>query len=729
MRYNTGNPVGTNGSSDPRDLYDNAGIIDVWATDRTRITAPDRLGVERRTLYGLEQQVAEWLASQGFEPTPLDYVDGVLLTVDRPTQLIQRDDNLYSVKLPATFPVELSGIWADDEALLVAQVDRSLRGELSDYANPSAGAARVGRAIRHINSLAELRSLSGRYNGEVVYLRARTTTLFGVGEGHFIYFAAGITPDDDAVFISAPNGGNWQRIVEGDVIPLEWWGVTAGSNITTALTAAVNVVNTYLLTNPTARYKIRLPGTGYYLASAVPGLNAIPLLGDGAFINNMTYPVIQDRRQLLQEVAIPAALSFFPGRIWSNGISGQAFTDFDVRDYWKSLGVESGVTYYVNSSTAGNDSNSGTLPNAPLRTFKAALAKADVGRIVLAPGTYFSDGYSITRNVAIVSQSGKKDVILRSGLNTAAQTWTLEPGFSNVYTIPVPVGFPVLSVLDPTLVDENGDYYQHTQQTSGATVQANPGSYWYDSVNLKLYVRMLTNRSPNTAGQEAVLLCNVQNLVNGNISVYMENLRIEGGNRNLYMTATSPSARPKLYAWNTDFRYGGNHCIASEGGISYLQNCLSCHSGLDTLNYHNGGTVGAIAVEINHKAYAAGVNYTVGGPALHEQNASSNHDNGLSIRINGEYSAGYGPIVIDTNLCVTLCVGTVAFGSLATIGSSDFGPGNNTNFYGADMTLIDCSSKRSTNDLVVQTGGTVRVRNFINKGVFVRNTTGLIQQV
>ncbi|KJJ18882.1 hypothetical protein HMPREF3150_02546 [Pseudomonas aeruginosa] len=64
--------------------------------------------------------------AQGFEPGFLEYVDGSPLIVDRPTQLIQRDGNLYSVKRPADFPFEPSGNWTTDQSLLVAQVDRSL---------------------------------------------------------------------------------------------------------------------------------------------------------------------------------------------------------------------------------------------------------------------------------------------------------------------------------------------------------------------------------------------------------------------------------------------------------------------------------------------------------------------------------------------------------------------------------------------------------------------------
>ncbi|HHN3286229.1 TPA: hypothetical protein ACRNEI_006166, partial [Pseudomonas aeruginosa] len=125
--YATGNPLG---SKDPRDLYDNAENFDTAMNDRENLAWSDRFGVSRKTWFGVEQQVNDFLANAGFEPVPLEYVDGTPLTVDRPTQLIERDGNLYSVKLPASFPVNLTGNWATDESLLVAQVDRSLRQQL-----------------------------------------------------------------------------------------------------------------------------------------------------------------------------------------------------------------------------------------------------------------------------------------------------------------------------------------------------------------------------------------------------------------------------------------------------------------------------------------------------------------------------------------------------------------------------------------------------------------------
>ncbi|MGG2485252.1 right-handed parallel beta-helix repeat-containing protein [Pseudomonas aeruginosa] len=155
--YATGNPLG---SKEPRDLYDNAENLDTAMNsldqDRWMDRGPQRPPVARWTWWGIEQYVMQWLAAQGFEPTPLEYVDGSPLIVDRPTQLIQRDGNLYSVQLPADFPVRLSGNWAADELLLVNQVDRALRAELVNETDLALGAAVVGRSAVVVESLADL---------------------------------------------------------------------------------------------------------------------------------------------------------------------------------------------------------------------------------------------------------------------------------------------------------------------------------------------------------------------------------------------------------------------------------------------------------------------------------------------------------------------------------------------------------------------------------------------
>lgn len=129
MRYSTGNPVGPDGSSSPFDLHDNAANIDVWANDRSRMTWPDRLGVSRKTWAGLEQQVTDYLIAQGYESVYLAYGAGVI--VERQTQLVQKDGELYRVADAEDLPLTLSGDWTADAAKLQAVGDQALRQLLS----------------------------------------------------------------------------------------------------------------------------------------------------------------------------------------------------------------------------------------------------------------------------------------------------------------------------------------------------------------------------------------------------------------------------------------------------------------------------------------------------------------------------------------------------------------------------------------------------------------------
>lgn len=130
MRYNTGNPVEPDGSSDPRDLFDNAGNIDLFANG-SNPSYLDRKGVSRKSIRGMEQDFSDFLANSGFEPVHLVYVDGQPLTVSRPTQLIDRDGRTYRVKFPAAFPVTLTGTWATDLTKLVEIDDQALRQDLA----------------------------------------------------------------------------------------------------------------------------------------------------------------------------------------------------------------------------------------------------------------------------------------------------------------------------------------------------------------------------------------------------------------------------------------------------------------------------------------------------------------------------------------------------------------------------------------------------------------------
>lgn len=201
--YATGNPLG---SKDPRDLYDNAENFDAAMNDRVNTTWNDRFGVSRPTMKGYEEQFNDWLDAQGFEPGFLEYVDGSPLTVDRPTQLIQRGDNIYSVKRPASFPVNLTGNWATDQNLLVAQVDRTLQDTLAT----SAGAGMIGYRERtvadRLNDTANVKDYGAIADGAYHPLSERFATL---AEAQAVYpHATALTDSIDwAAYQAAINSG------------------------------------------------------------------------------------------------------------------------------------------------------------------------------------------------------------------------------------------------------------------------------------------------------------------------------------------------------------------------------------------------------------------------------------------------------------------------------------------------------------------------------------------
>lgn len=121
------------GSTHPYVLYNNAGNEDLFVNDLVNETWVDRppFNRVRKTIYGMEQEFLRALEKMGYETTYLTYVDGSPLQVDRPTQLITRGGSVYAVKLPASFPVTLTGTWATDQSLLVDVGDQSLRTALA----------------------------------------------------------------------------------------------------------------------------------------------------------------------------------------------------------------------------------------------------------------------------------------------------------------------------------------------------------------------------------------------------------------------------------------------------------------------------------------------------------------------------------------------------------------------------------------------------------------------
>lgn len=139
--FNTGNPIG---SKDPRDLYDNAENLDTFVNSKTKLMSPDRLGVPRKTYYGIEQDAQAVLDSAeairdnlGFFP-PIDYASG--LSVETTNFTVNHEGVVYAAK-PSAVPFT-TGAWDETKWYPIQNLlhQRNLL-VFATYAEASAAAA------------------------------------------------------------------------------------------------------------------------------------------------------------------------------------------------------------------------------------------------------------------------------------------------------------------------------------------------------------------------------------------------------------------------------------------------------------------------------------------------------------------------------------------------------------------------------------------------------------
>lgn len=129
--YNTGNPIG---STDAKDLYDNAQNLDHLSLDQSNEKWPDRLGNERMTWHGIEQMSLMAISQFGYI-TVDSFQAGALLTL--PNQVLRDtttgeyyrwDGDFPKIVAPTSTPDSSGGV-GNGKWLSVG--DATLRGNLA----------------------------------------------------------------------------------------------------------------------------------------------------------------------------------------------------------------------------------------------------------------------------------------------------------------------------------------------------------------------------------------------------------------------------------------------------------------------------------------------------------------------------------------------------------------------------------------------------------------------
>lgn len=167
-----------------------------------------------------------WLSASGFESPPILYVDGATLAVERPTQLVQREGSVYSVRIPASFPYVLKGSWAVDQTHLVLRNDQAIRQDMADPYDLYKGASLIGAVSRQIPGITTLATYAGRYDGDTVELVSyhsdwamNTLYPFPAGGGGFVWSATSVATPVQGIVVAVTGEatGRWVRKLQGRV--------------------------------------------------------------------------------------------------------------------------------------------------------------------------------------------------------------------------------------------------------------------------------------------------------------------------------------------------------------------------------------------------------------------------------------------------------------------------------------------------------------------------------
>lgn len=242
MAHNTNNPVG---STDPRDLYDNAGNLDKFVNGDAPFY-PDRLGKQRKSWSGIEddfsraqegreaafQQVQsgrevafqEFLESSGFYRLG-DYGSGLEFTARN--QYLIRDGYAYRVANATTLPYVTTGNWAlESEKFSLFSQDDILRQDLSNTADPKKGVSIAGRAVVSVGSISSLLLQNRRTDLSYVVM-----SYYAIGNpaggGVFFWDAESTDPENYGTIFSVPGvmTGRFKRVIQDTYLHTSDFGI------------------------------------------------------------------------------------------------------------------------------------------------------------------------------------------------------------------------------------------------------------------------------------------------------------------------------------------------------------------------------------------------------------------------------------------------------------------------------------------------------------------------
>lgn len=690
-KFNTGNPVGPNGSADPRDLVDNAQVADRLITS-TELSVPDRLGVARKTWAGMEQDFQQFLINSGYQFLG-DYAAGVEVTAYN--QVIRDGGEFWRVAAGTSLPYMTTGAGMPEGGAFVSVGDAVLRQDLD---NPDKGAAMASRGVVAVDSIADLLALpEGQRKADLRYLVKGYHTGSDVGGGEFYFSETDSTPNNDGTVFVADSGVFLRKLDDAGTVTPRMFGIPDSTedpaNSQTAAFSKMLLDSRVKQIYFDADYKIGGPSV----------ISSLRFIGPGS-INKL---------QVAGSDPLPGTILPRPSWFtWNTGVlprylgngKWQAVnndgTPFNPRSLDTASLDPNKVQMFVDKVN-GDELNNGLTPQTAVQTLERALARADVGGyssvvIYMMSGFYDRRDYISTawlgagRNLSIRAVGGPVYLVCSFGIDTLTFTEVTTGSGEGSYKA---ARNGVATIWDSKILDENGYWTELAKVTSLSNLVS--GSWYTDGTDI--WVMPLDRRAPDA---DIHIMWDAQRNVwsNTNGNLYCEGVHFIGGTESIMLNQDSG------YSGRVVLVDGG--CMYSQtingfkvaGGESWLINCKFWRNMRDNINYHANAALDNVARAVEINCFSDKAGRTNG--EFSNNNASTGHNGAFIQRIGGEYMRSEGPNVIDVVNCRQWNAGSFAHDSE----HPDPGNTTDTDFYVNDsgiMRLDYCKAGGSSRAVTV----------------------------
>lgn len=354
--------------------------------------------------------------------------------------------------------------------------------------------------------------------------------------------------------------------------------------------------------------------------------------------------------------------------IYRGLVSKSVYTDFNP----ETKRIQASLEIYVDPD-AGDDSAPGTEID-PLRTLVAAIDKmntaAESATIILNAGQYYSgdigdlSSLNILENFNIVCENGTAELIQ----GDVFSGWIQDSTYTNLWYADI-VGAPALWGYDRKNRDEYGEEIP-IRPRNQSDANSIPNSCFVDGQ--RVYVHLYDGREPDS---DVVILRDLPSLYLRDRLFYLKNIEFHGGSHGSGGVYTAHAAGDSCTNnCRFSYAYSGNAFAAlrgRDGRIFHFRTTASYSRTLDGFNYHKGSqSLASDIVEIECNGHHNGLMMSA------NNNGTTMHDGGRSIRINSTYTHNMNRNVHDINDGTECWLLGVDAGSAQTTDTDEYNSAN-----------------------------------------------------